>query len=64
MIKCAVKFYALYRAIFRFISFSQENKANVTVCSKITYLHTYTQECLTKSKMLPRIRPIVVLLIE
>lgn len=64
MIKCTVKFFALHRAIFRFISFSQENKANVIVCSKITFLHTYEQECLTKSKMLPRIQPIVDLLIE
>lgn len=64
MIKCTVKFYTLRRAIFRFIFFSQENKANLTVCSRITYLHTYTQECLTKSKMLPRIWHIVLLLIE
>lgn len=64
MIKCAVKFYALHRAIFKFTSFRQENKAKVTVCSKITYLDTYTQECLTKSKMLSRIWHIIVLLIE
>lgn len=56
MIKCTIKFYALHGAIFRFISFRQKNKANVTLCCKITYLDIYTQECLTKSKMLPRIQ--------
>lgn len=58
MIKCIIKFFALHRAILR-----QENKAHVTVCSKITHLDIHTPGCLTKSKMLPRIWHIVVLLI-